>query len=75
MEKIKEIFWKNIFKIGFFKKWYIGNEYVKNTPTVYINESKEIEGITFVNVTLRMSEDSKLNNCTVKSTLKLARYF
>lgn len=73
--KIKKTFWKAVFKIGFIKKWYIGNELLKNPPTVYANTGCDVENMTFINVTLKTMNDNKVINNTFKSTLKLGQYF
>jgi hypothetical protein len=71
--KGKEIFWKTIFKIGFIKKWYIGNEYLKNPPTVVL--WGRLDGAEITNVTTSLLDDAEMSNCSHKSTLKLAQYF
>lgn len=73
--KIKKTFWKSVFKIGFIKKWYIGNELLKNPSTVYANKGGDIENMTFTNVTLKAMNDNKIINNTFKNTLKLGHYF
>ena len=73
--KIKKTFWKAVFKIGFIKKWYIGNELLKNPPTVYVNTGGDVENMTFINVTLKTTNDNKIINNTFKNTLKLWQYF
>lgn len=73
--KIKKRFWKSIFKIKFIKEWYIGHEFLKNPPTVYINTEGVVDNMTFKNVTLVATHDNTIKNNTFISTLKLRQYF
>lgn len=73
--KIKEIFYKSIFKIGFIKKWYIGNEFLKNPPVIKTKVGAVTEGMEFTNVTFIPDMDNKIVNCTFINTLKLRQYF
>ena len=73
--KIKETFWKAVFKIGFIKKWYIGNELLKNPPAIYTNTGDDVENMTFINVTLKTMNNNKITNNIFRSTLKLGQYF
>ena len=71
---IKKTFWKTIFKIGFIKKWYIGNEMLKNPPTVIASEGSVINSLVLTNVTLRM-KNGEIKNSSFINTIKLKKYF
>jgi hypothetical protein len=73
--KLKNVFYKLIFKIGFVKKWYIGNEMLKNPPTVIPNDGHDVVNMTFINVCLNAKYNNKISNNIFKNTLKLGRYF
>lgn len=53
MGAIRKSFYKMIFKVGFVKRWYIGNELLKNPATVSVDNNSIVSNVTFINVTLK----------------------
>ena len=64
-----------VINIPFIKRWYIGNEYLKNPPTVTTSEHGVVDSMHFVNVTLIPKSYTTVTNNTFESTLTLGRYF
>lgn len=64
---MKNKIYKILFNIPFFKKWYIGNEILKNPPTVTMKNGK-MEGLSFTNVTCKIKKGDFVKNCDFETT-------
>ena len=75
--KIKTFFLKLIFKIGFIKKWYIGNEYLKNPPSIQMLSDSVIKNIVITNAEVRIEGVKKVEVSGVKviNTIEQSIYF
>ena len=71
---MKEKLFKLVFKVPFIKKYYIGNEILKNPPTVTA-AGKDIEELSFTNTKLVVIGESSVRNNVFINTMKMSKYF
>jgi len=70
MRKLKLMIITNALKISFIKKWYIGNEILKNPPTVFFKADSSVENISFINTTCKLEKGIRVKDCTFETTYK-----